>query len=118
MIVRTWRASAAPDRRRLYPQHFTADVLPKLRGIPGFLGAYLLERETDAEVEFVVQTLWASADAIARFAGPRPEVAVVEPEAAAALLRYDATVTHHVALVAAGEGAASHAPSGSRNISS
>ena len=105
MIVRTWRASAAKDRRELYPHHFTADVLPKLRGIPGFLGAYLLERETGAEVEFVVQTLWESADAVARFAGPRPEVAVVEPDAAAALERYDATVTHHVALVSPGDGA-------------
>jgi heme-degrading monooxygenase HmoA len=100
MIVRTWRAIAAPDRRRLYPEHFATAVLPKLRAVPGFLGAYLLERETGAEIEFVVQTLWVSLEAVAEFAGPRPEVAVVDPEAAATLLRYDEVVTHHVALAA------------------
>ena len=57
MIIRTWRARAAPDRRDLYPRHFTATVLPKLREISGFLGAYLLARDVGAEVEFVVQTL-------------------------------------------------------------
>ncbi len=100
MIVRTWRASAATDRRHSYPEHFAAAVLPALRSVPGFLGAYLLEREVGAEVEFVVQSLWASAEAVAGFAGPQPLVAVVHPEAAALLLRYDETVTHHVVLAA------------------
>jgi heme-degrading monooxygenase HmoA len=100
MIVRTWRASADPDRRKLYPMHFTAAVLPKLRGVPGFLGAYLLEREVDTEIEFVVQTLWESWEAVGRFAGARPEVAVVDAEASAVLRRYDATVAHYAVLVA------------------
>ncbi len=103
MIVRTWRASAARDQRQLYPQHFTAAVLPKLRAVPGFLGAYLLACDVGADVEFVVQTLWASEEAVASFAGPRPEVAVVDREAAAMLLRHDTFVTHHTVLVAPDE---------------
>jgi heme-degrading monooxygenase HmoA len=99
MIARTWRARAAADRRQLYPRHFADVVLPKLRALPGFLGAYLLQREVGQEVEFVVQTLWASEEAIAGFAGLRPEVAVVDPEAEAALVRYDATVSHYTVLV-------------------
>lgn len=95
MIARTWRARAAADAAHLYPQHLAREVLPKLQALDGFLGAYLLRRDDGAEVEFVVQTLWASHEAIGRFAGAQPEVAVVEPEAAAVLLSYDRTVTHH-----------------------
>ena len=103
MIVRSWRASAARDQRHRYPEHFATTVLPKLRAVPGFLGAYLLAREVGTEVEFVVQTLWASEAAVASFAGPEPDVAVVDPEAAALLLRHDASVTHHTVLLAPDE---------------
>jgi hypothetical protein len=39
--------------------------------------------------------LWESMDAIRAFAGPRPDVAVVEPEARAVLSRYDREVRHY-----------------------
>lgn len=100
MIARTWRAMAAADRRHLYVAHFTVAVLPKLRNIPGFAGAYLLERDMGLEVEFVVQSLWESADAVARFAGPDLDVAVVDVEAEAMLLGYDRAVVHHTVLIA------------------
>jgi hypothetical protein len=38
-----------------------------------------------------------------RIAGPGPGVAVVDPGAAAVLLRHDAAVTHHTVLVAPDE---------------
>jgi hypothetical protein len=46
-------------------------------------------------VEFVVQTYWESMQAIAQFAGPNPEVAVVEPAARAALSSFDHIVLHY-----------------------
>jgi hypothetical protein len=52
------------------------------------------------EVEFLVLTLWESMEAIRGFAGEQPEVAVVEPEARAALVRFDSTVTHYEVLAA------------------
>jgi heme-degrading monooxygenase HmoA len=100
MIVRVWRARATPERADDYPRHLTESVLPKLRDIPGFRGAYLLRRADGAGVEFVVLTRWASMEAVERFAGPTPEAAVVEPEARAAPASFDATVAHYQVLVA------------------
>ena len=76
-------------------QHFVDAVLPKLKALPGFCGALLLRRLDGDEIEFVVQTHWESMHAIERFAGARPEVAVVEPAARAALKSFDATVRHY-----------------------
>jgi heme-degrading monooxygenase HmoA len=45
-------------------------------------------------VEFVVLTLWESMDAVRKFAGPKLENAVVEPEARAALTEFDKFVAH------------------------
>jgi hypothetical protein len=95
MIVRTWRARTAPDQRHRYPRHFAEVVLPRLRSVPGFLGAQLLGRDAGGEVELVVQTRWASREAVERFAGPTWDVAVVDPDAEATLTAYDRTVTHH-----------------------
>jgi hypothetical protein len=39
-------------------------------------------------------------EAIRAFPGDQPELAVVEPEARAALMRFDATVTHYEVLAA------------------
>jgi heme-degrading monooxygenase HmoA len=95
MIVRSWRGRAAVDRAHVYPQHLVDVVLPKLTALPGFSGATLLRRPDGQEVEFVVQTYWESMQAIAQFAGPRPDVAVVEPAARAALSSFDRTVLHY-----------------------
>jgi heme-degrading monooxygenase HmoA len=45
-------------------------------------------------VEFVVFTLWESRDAVRKFAGPKPEKAVVEPDARAALTEFDKFAAH------------------------
>jgi heme-degrading monooxygenase HmoA len=52
------------------------------------------------EIEFLVLTLWESMEAIRAFAGDQPELAVVEPEARAALVRFDSTVVHYEVLAA------------------
>jgi hypothetical protein len=52
------------------------------------------------EIEFLVLTVWESMDSIRAFAGDNPERAVVEPEARAALVRFDDTVHHYEVLVA------------------
>lgn len=101
MIVRTWRARTTTDRAYLYPMHFTEEVLPRLRALDGFEGAYLLRRdETHDHVEFLVQTLWESMEAVRRFAGATPDVAVVDVDAEAMLTSFDAHVAHYEILVA------------------
>jgi heme-degrading monooxygenase HmoA len=75
---------------------------PKLERLAGFRGLTLLRRHLGPEIEFLVLTHWESMEAVRAFAGDDPERAVVEPEARAALVRFDDRVTHYDALAAAG----------------
>jgi heme-degrading monooxygenase HmoA len=95
MIVRAWRGYAVADKAPAYAHHLEHSVFPKLREIAGHRGAYLLRREADGRVEFLVLTLWDSMQAIRQFAGNAPEQAVVEPEARAVLAAFDPTVSHY-----------------------
>jgi heme-degrading monooxygenase HmoA len=95
MIVRSWSGHTTPARQAAYPAHFRHNVLPALRGIDGFLGATLLREIHDGTVVYQVLTRWRDMDAIHAFAGDDPSHAVVEPEAVAALVRFDATVRHY-----------------------
>jgi len=95
VIVRLWRARAGTANERAYADHFRRNVLPQLEAIPGFRGATLLRAARGDEVELVVLTRWRSMDAIRAFAGEEVERAVVEPEAAAALVDYDLAVSHY-----------------------
>jgi heme-degrading monooxygenase HmoA len=99
MIARVWRARASVQLAHQYTKHFNEAVLPRLRALPGFRGAYLLQRADAAGVELVVQTLWDSMDAVKRFAGPEPDVAVVDEEARAVLISFDAFVHHYDVVV-------------------
>ena len=95
MVIREWRGRAAATQSAEYPRHFRTAVVPELKRVPGFLGAYLSWREDGGQVEFLVLTRWASMDSIRAFAGASPERAVVEPGAVAALSDYDHTVRHY-----------------------
>ena len=97
MIARSWQAVATPAGADRYGEHFRTSVLAELRTTAGFLRAYLMRSPDGGEVRIHVLTLWESMDAIAGFAGATPDSAVVEPEARAALLRFDETVRHYEA---------------------
>ena len=111
-IVRTWSATATADGAGAYHRYFAGTLLPQLRDLPGFAGAYLLSRDTDGVVELTTHTMWASLDAVRAFTrtetGTGSESAddltasVVEPEAQAMLLDFDRTVVHREVLVTAG----------------
>jgi heme-degrading monooxygenase HmoA len=108
MVVRAWRGYGAVADAQAYPKHLLQAVRPKLEQLAGFRGLYLLARRELEEIEFLVLTLWDSMDAIHAFAGEQPEQAVVEPEARAALIRFDTTVVHYEVL------AGPDVPSGNR----
>ncbi|MEJ3657969.1 antibiotic biosynthesis monooxygenase [Actinomycetes bacterium KLBMP 9759] len=95
MVARIWRATATAEGARRYHEHFVTSVQPVLERTPGFAGATLLEREGEAGTEIQVTTHWESIHAIRDFAGPDVSVAVVEPAAKEALLRYDTEVAHY-----------------------
>jgi heme-degrading monooxygenase HmoA len=95
MIARIWRGQAATKSKAdAYYDHFRVNVAPHLTGIAGHRGAYLLRRECDGNTEFLAITLWDSIESVKKFAGNRPDVAVVEPEAVAILSEFDDFVQH------------------------
>jgi heme-degrading monooxygenase HmoA len=100
MVVRAWRGYSAVADAQAYPKHLLQTVRPKLEQLDGFRGLYLLRHHEVEEIEYLVLTLWDSMDAVHAFAGDQPELAVVEPEARAALVRFDHAVRHYEVLAA------------------
>src|SRR5262245_14817743 len=94
MIVRVWFGRTHPQAADSYIEHVTQRVLPSIATIPGNRGALVLRRDDGREMEFAVLTMWDSLDAVKQFAGPQPDVAVVEPAAKALLAKFDDTVRH------------------------
>lgn len=90
-----WSATATAEHARDYRMHLTTKVLPALRELDGYEGAFLLERLVDEGVELIVVTWWKSLDAIRGFAGDALEAAVVGDEAATLLTRFDRHVKHY-----------------------
>lgn len=101
MIVRTWSATATPEGASDYCRYFEGTLLPQLRELPGFVGAYLLTRDlTDGDaVEVTAHTLWESFAAIRSFAGDEITASIVEPEAQAMLTDFDRTADHRTVVV-------------------
>jgi heme-degrading monooxygenase HmoA len=101
MIVRTWSATADAVGAGNYSRYFNGTLLPELRKLPGFNGAYLLRRDIgeDGSAELTTHTFWESPEAIRAFAGDDITVSVVEPEARAMLLDFDRAATHRSVLV-------------------
>ena len=94
MISRHWRGLARRDRADDYVEHLRRETLPALKELRGFVDASVLSREVAEGVEFVVVTRWTSMDAIASFAGPDPEVAVVPPKPAEMMVEFDRRARH------------------------
>jgi heme-degrading monooxygenase HmoA len=95
MIARVWRGIAAPETAYDYLEHLRHIIFPELSKIAGYRGASVMRRDSDEGVEFTVQTLWESLDAIRQFAGDQVETAVVAPAAQPLFRSYDHTVTHY-----------------------
>jgi heme-degrading monooxygenase HmoA len=99
VIVRTWSARATPSGAAEYNAYFADVLVPELRALAGFAGAYLLSRDNNGTVELTTHTFWDSTDAIRTFAGENMSRSVVEPQARAVLLDFDGVATHHEVLV-------------------
>jgi len=97
MIARTWIGRAAEENADAYVSFLEGKVFKDIRNIDGYHGAYVLRRPINGknEVEFLVITFWKSMDAIHKFAGEDPTVAVVEDEARVLLSTFDEQVKHY-----------------------
>lgn len=95
MVVRIWRGQSTPENADAYFKHVTEKVFPSLKEIQGHQGAYLLQRETGGQVEFLAVTLWDSLEVIRQFAGDDAETAIVEPAAKVVLSDFDDFARHY-----------------------
>ncbi len=95
MISRMWWGWTTLENADAYEEMLRTTVLPGIRQVNGFGGAYVLRRKLEDEVEFAVITLWESMDAIREFAGEDPEVEVVPPEPRKLLARCDPRSKHY-----------------------
>jgi len=102
MIVRVWRAIAAPGNAPAYREHLEHVVLPQLRMLPGFIGITLMQCTRDGRIELVVSSRWESMAAIRAFAGSNSERAVVEAAARSLLIGFDNAVSHYEVSLEAG----------------
>jgi uncharacterized protein len=93
-ILRRWSARATEAQLPKYLEHFSKNVLPELRHVPGYLAANVSLRRLESEVEIIVETTWCSLESIRAFAGPDLEAAVVADQAAAHLTSFDRRVRH------------------------
>lgn len=95
MIARTWRGRASKANAPAYVGHFTRNVAPDLKRLSGNRGAWLLQRSTGTETEFLAITFWDSREAIRSFAGEDIAKAHVEPQARAVLSSFDEFADHY-----------------------
>ena len=101
MVSRIWHGWTSHENAAAYQSLLEAEILPGIaaRQSDGYVGAHLLRRESDDEVEFVTILWFESPDAVRRFAGDDYEAAVVPPKAQALLSRYDGRSAHYQVLL-------------------
>lgn len=95
MIARIWRGAVAAADGDAYADYMDRTGVSGYRNTPGNRGVWMLRRDLDGRTEFVMFTLWDSIEAVKRFAGERPEVAVFYPEDDRYLVERDELVSHY-----------------------
>jgi heme-degrading monooxygenase HmoA len=83
------------DQAQNYVRHLRSETFPALQRIPGFVDdASILSRRLTGGIEFLVVTRWESLEAITRFAGSDPEVAVIPDGVAQMMIEFDQRARH------------------------
>ena len=95
MIARTWRGATAADDADAYLDYLHQTGLAEYRKIDGNRGVLALRRIDGNRAEFLLVSLWDSAEAIRRFAGGDIEKAVFYPEDDRFLVDRDNHVFHY-----------------------
>ncbi|WP_122817952.1 hypothetical protein [Nocardioides pantholopis] len=95
MILRRWRGAVRAEDAEAYLAHQDETGVRAYRETPGNLGVLVLRRPVGDLVEVVTLSLWNSMDAVRRFAGDQPEVAVFYPGDDDLLVEKDLHVDHH-----------------------
>jgi heme-degrading monooxygenase HmoA len=94
LIARIWRGAVAQADGDAYAEYMEKTGVAGYANTPGNQGVWMLRRNVEGKTEFVMFTLWESMEAIVRFAGPQPAVAVFYPEDDRFLVEREAVVSH------------------------
>jgi hypothetical protein len=98
VINRIWRGWTSKQNAGAYQQLLQSEIAPGItsRHIAGLSGPRVLRRDSGPdEVEFVTIMGFRDWDAVAAFAGPDPQAAVVPPAARRLLKRFDQQSAHY-----------------------
>lgn len=95
MIARLWRGRTRAADAGRYRDYLGRTGVAAFAATPGNRGAYVLQRETGDEAEFLVVSLWEDMAAVRAFAGSDPDRAVFYPEDEDFLTARELTVTHY-----------------------
>lgn len=95
MISRVWHGWTHRDGADQYEAMLRTDILPGIHRVNGYLGATLLRRAVEDEVEFITITQFTDMEAVRGFAGDDYTLAVIHPAARRLLIRFDERSVHY-----------------------
>jgi heme-degrading monooxygenase HmoA len=95
MISRHWTGLVKKERANDYILHLQNDTFKKIKILPGFISANILQRELEDGIEFLIITTWENIEAIKQFAGENYQVAVVPQIAKEMMIRFDSEAKHY-----------------------
>ena len=99
MIARTWHGVTDAAKSDEYFDYLKNTGVSEYQATEGNLGVYVMRRIEGNKAHFLLLTLWASTEAIKKFAGSDMEKARYYPEDEKFLLELEPTVTHYEVLV-------------------
>lgn len=97
MIARVWKGWTSPENADPYENLLKDEIFPSFTKHTGYAGGTIYrEVNHNHEVEFIITNFFTSLDSIKSFVGQdNYEIAVIEPEAEALLLRAEPTAKHY-----------------------
>jgi len=98
MIARFWHGRVPIAKSKAYFEYLKKTGLKEYDATPGNLGTYIMRREDAEFADFLLMTLWESAEAVKHFAGPDAERAVYYPQDREFLVEMERDATHYQVL--------------------
>jgi hypothetical protein len=103
MIARIWRGATRAEDADAYVEYLRHTGFAQYQATPGNRAVLGLRRVLNGRAEFMLVTLWDSAEAIRRFAGDDPDQAVYYPEDDRFLIDRDDQVSHYQLIFQSGD---------------
>jgi heme-degrading monooxygenase HmoA len=95
MLARTWSGRTPTSKAEAYSEFLMKSGVKDYLATPGNRGVLVLRRSLGEETEFLLVSLWDSAEAIKAFAGPDMNTAHYYPEDDDFLLGFAPEAAHY-----------------------